>query len=348
MRRMLIVGAGRIGGLNERDPVRRKPCTHAGMAQARADLELVGIVDVEIARARDFADLFGLDAAFDDVDQALATLRPDIVTVAVPYQRQAEIVLRIAESDHKPSRLLLEKPLAETLEQAEAIIDACEAAGIEVLVNNECAAAVYRQIRDILRDRFGNEVISVSAWCSSGMNAIGIHLIGVLRYLFGDLVHACARAETEYVASLPFSTNFVPDDPRLHAMLTFENGISGFLINSALTRYTYKEFEVTCRGGKLRLSDNTNLLQVWTTAKPGASTLSYRLDEPETVPVEPGTVFDAIGGFLAGETGAGQDVIGGREGLANYRVLDGLVRSAHEDRRVAFLPASGQQACVEP
>lgn len=344
MKRMLIVGAGRIAGLNEQDPVRRKPCTHAGMAQAQAGLELVGVVDAEIDRARDFAALFGLERAFDDLDDALATLSPDIVTIAVPYQHQAEIAMRIAQSRHLPAQLLLEKPLAETLARAEAIIAACEEAGIAVLVNNECAAAVYAQIRDLLRERFDDEVISVSAWCSSGMNAIGIHLIGVLRFLFGDLALAHARAETEYVASLPFSTNFVPEDPRVHAMLTFESGISGFLINSALTRYTYKELEITCRGGKLRLSDNTDLLQVWTTAPPGASTLSYRLAEPEIIPVAAGTVFDAVGGFLASGPGSGQDIIGGREGLANYRVLDGLVQAAREDRSVAFLPKSGQSA----
>ena len=344
-KRVLIIGAGRIAGLNEQDPARMKPCSHVGSIRSQAALEAVGVVDIDQDRARAFAERFGLEHAFSDVEAALGALSPEIVTVAVPYRQQHDVALKIAGSAAPPRRLLLEKPLADSLRRATAIVEACESAGIELLVNNECIAPVYGKLGVLLRERLGNEAISASAWCSSGMHAVGIHQIGAFRRLFGDIAWVSARAETEPVESLPFSTNFTPDDPRIHGMIGFDSGLLGFLTNSALTRYTYKELEILCRGGKIRLSDNGSLLQVWTTAAPGASTISYRLSEPETVPVPAGTAFAEIGRLLAEDAPSGKSrLIDGRAGLADYRVLDALVRSAREGREIALKEAPDNAA----
>ena len=343
-KKVLIVGAGRIAGLNERDPARRKPCTHAGAILSQPGLELAGVVDLDLERAREFARGFDLAFAGTDISAAMAQIRPDIVTVAVPYRIQHDVVMGIAGGPHRPHRMLLEKPLADDLARAETLVSACRDTGIDLLISNECVAPVYDQIRSLIADRFGDEVISASAWCSSGMHAVGIHMIGILRHLFGEVAWVRAVGETEYVDSLPFSANFVPDDPRVHGMLIFRNSVSAFLTNSALTRYTYKEIEIICRDGKIRLSDNGNLLQLWSTAEPGTSTLSYKLSEPETIPVEPGTAFGAIGRCLAAAENVGHSIIGGAQGLATYGVLDALIRSAREDREIHLSQAPGRGA----
>lgn len=337
----LIVGAGRIAGLNEQEPNRRKPCTHVGALKSQDSITIAGVVDAEVDRAQAFARSFGIPYAGDRLDQALDKIRPDIVTVAVPYRHQHDIALAIARHAHRPKKVLLEKPLAANFPDAAEIIDTLERSGVGVIVNNEAAAPVIAQVKDLLAAEFDNQIISVSAWCSSGMHAVGVHVLGVLRRLFGRVAWVQAIAETERVEKLPFSTNFTPDDPRIHGMLMFESGVTGFLTNSALTRFTYKEIEVTCRTGKLRLSDNGNLLQVWRLAQPGQSTLSYGLDAPETLEVDKRTVFTAIGEYLAAsDPNAGCDVLGGDVALEVYGVLDALTRSAREKRAVQLCEAA--------
>ena len=300
------------------------------------EVELIGVVDTDLAAAQRFATMFGVSYSGNNVATALTKLQPDIVTVAVPYQFQRSIVSEITGGTHLPRRLLLEKPLAENLEDAEWIVAECARHGIDLLVNNECAAPVYEQVRCLLEERFDNQVIGVNASCSSGLHAVGIHLIGALHYLFGNVDWVRATLEQEHVESLPFSKNFVPTDLRAHAFLSFGNGVSGFLLNSALLQYTYKEIEILCQGGKLRLSDNDRLLQVWTTAVPGKSTISYRLAPPETSPVADGTTFGVIGAMLASDCQeAGRDVIGGARALQVYRVLDALIESGRTSREVS-------------
>jgi predicted dehydrogenase len=341
IKRALIIGAGRIAGLNEREADRRKPCTHAGALMSPGDIALSGVVDQDIARACEFARLFSIPYSGNDIEIALSEVKPNLVTVAVPYWLQHDVVMAIASSAHRPKKILLEKPLADSLERAEAIIGSCRRAGISVLVNNECAAPVFEQMKIILKEDLRDEVISVSAWCSSGMHAVGIHMLGILRYLFGRVVWVRAVAETEPVKSLPFSTNFTPDDPRIHAMLMFESGVSCFLTNSALMQYTCKEVEVTCRSGRLRLSDNGNLLQLWRPAAPGTSTVSYRLATPESVPIDRGTVFSRIGQFLSSDDlDAGSDTLGGDIALETYRTLDALIRSARDRKDIILREAA--------
>ena len=331
----LIVGAGRIAGLNERDPTRRKPCTHLGALASQKSISIAGIVDADIDRAKEFARTFSIEHAGGSLSEALKQLRPDIVTVAVPYWHQYDVAMELVRHPHRPRKVLLEKPLAKNLAEAEVIIREFSRAGIAVLVNNECAAPVFAQIQKLLADEFGGQIISASAWCSSGMRAVGIHLLGILRFLFGPIAWVRAVSEVEHVESLPFSTNYVSDDPRIHGMLMFESGVSGFLTNSALTQFTYKEIEVTCRSGKVRLSDNGDLLQVWRLARPGKSTLSYRLQPPENIPVAPATAFSKIGEFLASDDQrAGADILGGEVALEVYRTLDALTRSARENRDI--------------
>lgn len=339
-KKALIVGAGRIAGLNELDPARRKPCTHVGALRS-GGIGIAGIIDADGGRAAEFARLVEIPYAGSSLEQGLARIRPEIVTVAVPYWHQHDVAMEIARHAHRPQKVLLEKPLAANLEQAELIIREFRRAGISVLVNNECGAPVFAQIKQLLADDFGGRVISASAWCSSGMHAVGIHLLGILRYLFGPIVWVRAIAETERVESLPFSTNYTPNDPRIHGMLMFKSGVTGFLTNSALTQFTYKEIEVTCRTGKLRLSDNGNLLQVWRLATPGQSSVSYRLQEPVTVPVEPATAFAKIGDLLASDDpDAGADILGGDIALEVYRTLDALTRSARENRDIQLRDAA--------
>ena len=315
--------------------MRKKPCTHAGAVVAQLGLNLAGVVDANAQNAELFKEMFSIPWSGQSVSAGLDAVQPDTVIVAVPYQVQQRVVREIVASPYRPRRLVLEKPLAADLADAHAILEACRDAGIMTLVNNECGAPVIAQIERILADSYDNEVISISAWCSSGLHAVGIHVLGMLRYLFGPVEWVRAVAETEHVASLPFSTNFTPDDPRVHAMLGFRSGQTGFLTNSALTRYTCKELEVTCRGGRLRLSDNGNRLETWGTAVPGESTVSYRLADPEVITIEQGTVFSRIAGFLASDDEtAGQDVLGLDIALDTYRLLDALIASSQANKEV--------------
>src|SRR2546425_1050602 len=103
-----VVGAGNMGRHHARNYARLE------------DASLRAIVDRDLERARSLADRYGA-AAFTDVEEMLRAT-PDVVaaSVAVPTSLHAEVAgSLLSEGKH----VLVEKPIAPTVEEADRLID---------------------------------------------------------------------------------------------------------------------------------------------------------------------------------------------------------------------------------
>ena len=102
--------------------------THATMLAAAADAELVAIWGRDPAKTEAAAARFGI-AGYSDLDRLLAEV--DAVAIAVPPDVQAELATRAAAAGR---HLLLDKPLALSLDGANRVAKAVETAGVASLV----------------------------------------------------------------------------------------------------------------------------------------------------------------------------------------------------------------------
>ena len=96
MKKVLIIGAGRIAGLNEFDNYRLKPCTHIGGFNNHHNFNVEGICDIDLNKANDFASKFKLNYSFDNISLALKKIKPHLVTIAVPYNFNYEIIQKLS------------------------------------------------------------------------------------------------------------------------------------------------------------------------------------------------------------------------------------------------------------
>ncbi len=114
------------------------------------DLSIVGLVDLDVERARSRATEFGLHTAEigASVIETIDALEPDIVfDVVVPAARASIVLPALARGCH----VLTEKPLAASLEDARAIVAAADAAGrVHAVVQNRRYLAAVRRIRRFL------------------------------------------------------------------------------------------------------------------------------------------------------------------------------------------------------
>jgi glucose-fructose oxidoreductase len=121
-------------------------------ALKRTDIQIVGIAEPDQQLARRYAGEFKLDPQllYSDVDQMLTKVRPQAVLVytdTLDHRRMVEIAAR-----HR-NPVMMEKPLAVSLEDALAMKAAADRAHIPVLVNYETTwypsnTAVYKLVRD--------------------------------------------------------------------------------------------------------------------------------------------------------------------------------------------------------
>jgi predicted dehydrogenase len=109
--RVAVVGVGDFGR------------NHARVWREIPEAELVGVVDTDAARAAQVAGEFGT-RAFTGVDELAG--RVDAVCLAVPTVEHARIGCRLLEQGMD---LLVEKPIAASLAEADALLTAAERAG---------------------------------------------------------------------------------------------------------------------------------------------------------------------------------------------------------------------------
>lgn len=101
---------------------------HAPALSGHGAWDFAGVWGRRPDAAKELADQYGVPA-YDDVDALLADV--DAVAVALPPSIQAELAVRAARAGR---HLLLDKPLAPTVEQGRAVVDAVREAGVASVV----------------------------------------------------------------------------------------------------------------------------------------------------------------------------------------------------------------------
>ncbi|SAK57365.1 inositol 2-dehydrogenase [Caballeronia catudaia] len=120
--RIAVAGAGYIGQ------------AHMGVAQASATCTLSAIVDPAPAAVA-IAEKAGVPL-YQTLDELFAKDRPDGIVLATPNQLHVEHA-RICLAAGVP--MLLEKPIAPTVEEAQALVDETERSGVKVLIGHHRA-----------------------------------------------------------------------------------------------------------------------------------------------------------------------------------------------------------------
>jgi len=130
-----VIGVGRMG--------QRHCRIYANLRQTR----LAGVCDVDATRGRMVASEYDVPY-FDRVDDLLD--RVDAVTLATPTPQHYDLAMRCLEHG---VHLLIEKPVTETLEQAEILCRAASSSGLVVQVGHiERFNPAYIELKHVLED----------------------------------------------------------------------------------------------------------------------------------------------------------------------------------------------------
>jgi len=159
-----------------------------------------------------FAEWFGCAPA-ENLDELLS--RPDIdaVLIATPHSTHADIAVAAAAAG---KHLLVEKPLAPTVDEARRVIAAARQAGVTLQVgHNRRRTSATRRIKQMLEaGELGDVLLAEGTtarpianlpWFTGwrvdgaesplgGMTAVGVHLVDNLHYLLGPVETVFARS----------------------------------------------------------------------------------------------------------------------------------------------------------
>lgn len=98
------------------------------------DAEIVALCDEEPARMEEAVSNFGVprERVYTDVERCLEETRPDVVVLCPASAKHGEWTARVAPFG---AHLLVEKPFAATLEEADAMVAAVEPTGKRLMIN---------------------------------------------------------------------------------------------------------------------------------------------------------------------------------------------------------------------
>jgi D-apiose dehydrogenase len=177
---------------------------------AQPDATIVGVCDLDRIRATTFARDFGVDHAFSDAAEMLATLAPDFVDIATTAPAHRALV-ELAASHAR--MVICQKPFAETLADGQAMVDACKAAGIPLIVHENfrwqlpfqaMKAALDRgdagQPRFLrLSFRHAFDIYTNQPYLAHTPNLalidVGLHLFDLARFLMGDVTRVMCEGQ---------------------------------------------------------------------------------------------------------------------------------------------------------
>lgn len=198
--RIAVAGAGLIGR------------HHVQLIRESESCELSALVD-PAAAAADFADEIGVPI-YPSITDLLDTQRPDGVIVATPNSLHVENALDCIE---RGVPVLVEKPIAHSVEEAVRLAEASEAANVQLLVGHHRRhSPILAKARQIVEDGILGQIVAVMGsalfykpdvyfdegpWrreAGGGPILINmIHEIDDLRYLCGEIVAVQAFASNE-------------------------------------------------------------------------------------------------------------------------------------------------------
>ncbi len=246
--RAAIIGLGQIGNQFDDDPKRTDVWTHAGAYSAVADVELIAGADPDEARLRRFQDRRNVRAGYHDYQEMLHKESIDLLSICSPTELHYTMVLAGVQAGVKA--IFCEKPLASTVEQGVAMVEACRSAGIVLAVNHTRRwETIYLQAKRLLDEGGIGRIESMSGHYPGKVFTMGTHLFDLMRYFGGDV---------EWVSGVEVGE--ASSEPNLAGQLRFRSGAHGSILCGWERCCHVFELDVQGSRGRIRISGDGALL----------------------------------------------------------------------------------------
>jgi D-apiose dehydrogenase len=233
---------------------------------------VVAICDRDPARLQIVGDQFGIARRYIDAAEMMRTEKLDFVDIATTVKSHRALV-ELAASHKLP--MICQKPFAPTLDDAKAMVAACDEANVPLMVHENFRwQSPIQAVKAVLESneigepffgrisfRSGYDVFSGQPYLAEGerfmIEDLGIHILDIARYLLGDVTTLTARTRRvnpqikgEDVATM---------------LLDHESGVTSIVDCSYATKLAVEPFpetlvEIDGIEGTLRLSQGYKLI----------------------------------------------------------------------------------------
>lgn len=311
---------------------------------------LAAVCDIRRERADEFGAKYGVPA-FQMIDEMLSNPNIDVVSILTPSGMHAEHTIAIATARR---HVVVEKPMALTLTDADAMISACDNNGVRLFVvkQNRFNVPVVKAREALDSGRFGQLVLGTvrvrwcrdqsyydhdnwrGTWAQDGgvLSNQASHHVDMLSWFMGDVESVHARGITALV-------NIEAEDTAV-ATIKFRNGALGIIEATSATRPKDMEgsLSVLGSGGSVEIAGfSVNKIRTWQFAEPQAADADvmykYSVNPPNVYGYGHQAYYEHVVDCLANGAEA---LIDGHQGRQSLELIMALYESIASGKEVAL------------
>jgi UDP-N-acetylglucosamine 3-dehydrogenase len=222
---LAIIGAGIMGA------------NHGRVAHAIADLTVTAVCDADLERAQALASSIGAKAT-TDMDEAISLA--DAVVVATPSHTHAPVGERVLKAGRD---LLVEKPIATTVEDAQRLIElAVEHERVLMVGHIERFNPVVVEVENLVNQPLTLEITRVGPFTNRVLADV------VLDLMIHDVDLARAIAGSDVIEAHSITRNVHTEEPDFaSALLRFESGMVATITASRVSQNKVRRLTLTQR-----------------------------------------------------------------------------------------------------
>jgi predicted dehydrogenase len=307
---------------------------HARVNWELPNVHLVGVADRNETTVRTIADRYNT-RPYTDYRQLLDEQKPDAVTIAVPTSYHQEVALEVIQ---RGIHLLIEKPIAFSVDEAKVMINAAQNAKVHLMVGHieRFNPAVIALKQHLANNELGH-VFQVDARRQGPLperiNDVGVvvdlavHDLDIMRYV--------TQAEITRVYAETENGIHSQKEDLLSGVVRLSNGTIGTLLINWITPTKIREFYVTGEGGMFKVDYLTQDLYFFENAKANGGEwesmrvlrgvsegrmVRYHIEKREPLRVE----HEAFQAAVRGETPI---AVSGEDGLIALELAHAVVNS---------------------
>ncbi len=241
--------------------------------QRMPEVKITALCNRDQSKGKLLAQDFGIENTYTSIAEMLDTEKPDFIDIITPPETHLEYC---REAYKRKVNVIVQKPLAPTIEEAQKIVDEAKIAGARLMVHeNFRFQPWYREIKKLLNSNAIGETIFSSyfrmrmgdGWGEEAylnrqpyfrdmpkllVYETGIHFIDTFRYLFGEVSSVYAKLRRLNPVIKGEDTGIIHFD--------FLNGVQAIWdanryneSNMSNSRYTFGDMLIEGNQGSIRL-----------------------------------------------------------------------------------------------
>ena len=301
-------------------------------------IKVVAACDIDATQVDRVCKKYGVPHGFSSLEEMIAQTEWEIGIVCTPTNVRRQVVETLAAAG---KHIFVEKPFADTYEDAQQMVNVCERAGVGIAVNQNFRYHYpFDVAREVVRQGEIGRVVNIlhqdlmfrqdGGWRTQqkrhAMSVMGVHWLDGMRWLLDDEA-VTLKCETRSSAAI-----VATGETEASVQINFNRGTLATYIESFSSPIQQTQTVIFGEKGGLVLTyDGASLFNLDNRATP-----VRQWENPYRGSNKPAATYVGLNQFLTALEQGGEPENSGRDNLKTIALLDGAYLSAEEQRIVTF------------